>query len=234
MSAAINALPAQSSADGYAYCIGIPHPLDPIVGAHSTAVVCVQRRRPSTAVTSRSSWFCRVTIHRRHQRVRPPQSFCNACSHPLVMPLRCSQSKMPSATLKELLPPSSLGYFLTKIFHPNVSKAGEICVNTLKKDWKAEYGIGHVLQVVRCLLINPFPESALNEEAGKLFMEEYDAYFKKAQMMTEVHARTSAALTGEGPSGGGEGGPLEKRQKPVESKEAEKRRQEKKKSIKRL
>lgn len=126
------------------------------------------------------------------------------------------------------------GYFLTKIFHPNVSKAGEICVNTLKKDWKAEYGIGHVLQVVRCLLINPFPESALNEEAGKLFMEEYDAYFKKAQMMTEVHARTSAALTGEGPSGGGEGGPLEKRQKPVESKEAEKRRQEKKKSIKRL
>ncbi len=29
-------------------------------------------------------------------------------------------------------------------------------------------------QVVRCLMINPFPESALNEEAGKLFMEEYD------------------------------------------------------------
>lgn len=126
------------------------------------------------------------------------------------------------------------GYFLTKIYHPNVSKAGEICVNTLKKDWKPAYGIGHVLQVVRCLLINPFPESALNDEAGKLFMEEYDAYFKKAQMMTEVHARTAASLTGEGPSGGGEGGPLEKRQKPVESKEAEKRRQEKKKSIKRL
>jgi ubiquitin-conjugating enzyme E2 S len=115
-----------------------------------------------------------------------------------------------------------------------VSKAGEICVNTLKKDWKPAYGIGHVLQVVRCLLINPFPESALNDEAGKLFMEEYDAYFKKAQMMTEVHARTAASLAGEGPSGGGEPGPLEKRQKPVESKEAEKRRQEKKKSLKRL
>lgn len=25
------------------------------------------------------------------------------------------------------------GYFLTKIFHPNISKSGEICVNTLKK-----------------------------------------------------------------------------------------------------
>jgi len=28
------------------------------------------------------------------------------------------------------------GYFLTKIYHPNISKAGEICVNTLKRDWK--------------------------------------------------------------------------------------------------
>jgi len=35
-------------------------------------------------------------------------------------------------------------------------------------------------------MINPFPESALNDEAGKLFMEDYDSYFKKAQMITEV------------------------------------------------
>ena len=39
------------------------------------------------------------------------------------------------------------GFFLTKIFHPNVAKNGEICVNTLKKDWKAELGIKHVLLV---------------------------------------------------------------------------------------
>jgi hypothetical protein len=28
------------------------------------------------------------------------------------------------------------GTFLTKLFHPNVSAAGEVCVNVLKKDWK--------------------------------------------------------------------------------------------------
>jgi ubiquitin-conjugating enzyme E2 S len=39
------------------------------------------------------------------------------------------------------------GKFLTKIFHPNVSKTGEICVNTLKKDWESTLGISHVLQV---------------------------------------------------------------------------------------
>lgn len=31
------------------------------------------------------------------------------------------------------------GYFSTKIFHPNVSSEGEICVNVLKKDWKVRY-----------------------------------------------------------------------------------------------
>ena len=85
------------------------------------------------------------------------------------------------------------GYFLTRIYHPNISKAGEICVNTLKKDWQSSLGIGHVLQVVRCLLINPFPESALNEEAGKDFMEDYEEYCKKAKMYTEVCAAQHAA-----------------------------------------
>ena len=33
------------------------------------------------------------------------------------------------------------GFFLTKIFHPNVSSTGEICVNVLKKDWKPDLGI---------------------------------------------------------------------------------------------
>jgi ubiquitin-conjugating enzyme E2 S len=33
------------------------------------------------------------------------------------------------------------GFFLTKIFHPNVGPQGEICVNTLKKDWKPDLGI---------------------------------------------------------------------------------------------
>jgi hypothetical protein len=32
------------------------------------------------------------------------------------------------------------GFFTTKIWHPNVSKSGEICVNVLKRDWKPELG----------------------------------------------------------------------------------------------
>jgi len=81
------------------------------------------------------------------------------------------------------------GYFLTKIFHPNVSLKGEICVNTLKKDWKQDHGIKHILLTVKCLLIVPNAESALNEEAGRLLLEKYEDYFKHAQLMTSIHAK---------------------------------------------
>lgn len=85
------------------------------------------------------------------------------------------------------------GYFITKIFHPNVAKNGEICVNTLKKDWKPDLGIKHILLTIKCLLIVPNPESALNEEAGKLLLERYDDYCKRARMMTEIHAQPPKA-----------------------------------------
>jgi ubiquitin-conjugating enzyme E2 S len=80
------------------------------------------------------------------------------------------------------------GYFLTKIFHPNVSNNGDICVNTLKRDWKPEVTLSHIFQVIRCLLIIPFPESSLNDEAGKLFMESFDEFAKRAKIMMKVHA----------------------------------------------
>jgi ubiquitin-conjugating enzyme E2 S len=37
--------------------------------------------------------------------------------------------------------------------NPNVAKNGEICVNTLKKDWKAELGIKHILLVSDKILL---------------------------------------------------------------------------------
>lgn len=46
-----------------------------------------------------------------------------------------------------------------------------------------------LFQTIKCLLIVPNPESALNEEAGKLLLENYDDYFQRAKMMTEIHAR---------------------------------------------
>lgn len=83
----------------------------------------------------------------------------------------------------------SKGHFVTRIFHPNVSPSnGEICVNALKRDWQPKYGIGHILTVIKCLLINPNPDSALDEEAGKMVQDNWTAFEKRAKLMTGIHA----------------------------------------------
>jgi len=88
------------------------------------------------------------------------------------------------------------GFFLTKIYHPNVDMStGAICVNTLKKDWTSSTTFSHVLSVIRCLLIVPFPESSLNDEAGKLFMDSYDEYYKRAHLLADVHGKTASPGT---------------------------------------
>lgn len=87
------------------------------------------------------------------------------------------------------------GFFLTPIFHPNVGPNGEICVNTLKRDWSSDHKIKHILIVIRCLLIHPNPDSALNEEAGRSLQENYQEFCQKAQLFTNIHAiRRTACL----------------------------------------
>lgn len=86
------------------------------------------------------------------------------------------------------------GYFLTKIFHPNIAIDGEICVNALKRDWNPSLGLRHVLIVVRCLLIEPFPESALNAQAGKMLLDNYEEYARHARIFTATHAVNSKRM----------------------------------------
>jgi ubiquitin-protein ligase len=46
-------------------------------------------------------------------------------------------------------------YFVTKIFHPNVHPStGEVCVDTLKRDWKPELTLNDIL-LVRKTLVGP-------------------------------------------------------------------------------
>ena len=116
------------------------------------------------------------------------------------------------------------GFFTTKIFHPNIRQpSGEICVNTLKRDWQPTHGLRHILMVIRCLLIEPFPESALNEEAGKLLLEDYDEYFRRAKMYTSIHAKPETSKADAGAASTG-----------AAAKKAEKKKLDKKKSLRRL
>uniref|UniRef100_A0A8C7X0Q9 Ubiquitin-conjugating enzyme E2S n=1 Tax=Oryzias sinensis TaxID=183150 RepID=A0A8C7X0Q9_9TELE len=68
------------------------------------------------------------------------------------------------------------GYFLTKIFHPNVGHKGEICCDVCGPS--TFFSLSR--QTIKCLLIHPNPESALNEEAGRLLLEDYAEYESRA------------------------------------------------------
>lgn len=147
------------------------------------------------------------------------------------------------------------GYFLTKIFHPNVGPNGEICVNVLKRDWTAELGIRHVLLTIKCLLIHPNPESALNEEAGRLLLENYEEYAARARLLTEIHGGACSTSSGRaeatrdlgseasassadpmtpGVLGGGEGPMAKKHAGERDKKLAAKKKLDKKRALRRL
>ena len=66
----------------------------------------------------------------------------------------------------------------------------------LKRDWTAELGIRHVLLTIKCLLIHPNPESALNEEAGRLLLENYEEYAAWARLLTEIHGGAGGTSSG--------------------------------------
>ena len=85
-------------------------------------------------------------------------------SGPSSTPYHGGSFRVKLALSKDFPSTPPKAYFLTKIFHPNVSASGEICVNTLKRDWKPDLGIKHILLTIKCLLIAPNAESALNSE----------------------------------------------------------------------
>ena len=101
-------------------------------------------------------------------------------------------------------------------------------MSALKKDWNPNLGIKHIITVIRCLLIDPNPESALNEEAGRLLLEEYEDFAEQARLMTEIHASKGAGGDADCAAGGAAS------PKPAAKKRATEKQQKRKKSLKRL
>ncbi|KAH0577885.1 Ubiquitin-conjugating enzyme E2 [Spironucleus salmonicida] len=56
-----------------------------------------------------------------------------------------------------------------KIFHPNISIQGEICLNILKEDWQISFNLFSVAISLLALINTPNTDSPLNLDAGNIF-----------------------------------------------------------------
>eukprot|EP00929_Paragymnodinium_shiwhaense_P103567 TRINITY_DN6716_c0_g1_i1.p1 TRINITY_DN6716_c0_g1~~TRINITY_DN6716_c0_g1_i1.p1 ORF type:complete len:288 (-),score=96.05 TRINITY_DN6716_c0_g1_i1:180-971(-) len=83
--------------------------------------------------------------------------------------------------------------FKTKIFHPNVSGSGEICLDLLQSQWSPALSLQKVMLSISSLLTDPNFADPLNGTAAALHKKSKKEYDLKCRDMTQQFATSKAA-----------------------------------------
>ena len=81
--------------------------------------------------------------------------------------------------------------FSTKIYHPNITNNGIICLDTLKSQWSCALTIVKVLQSLQLLLSEPNPEDPLVPDIARQFKRDRKKFNQMAKNWTQKFAKQS-------------------------------------------
>lgn len=77
--------------------------------------------------------------------------------------------------------------FITKIWHPNISEKGTICLDLLKEQWSIMMTTSNIINAIELLLLNPETSSPQNKSAAEMMEKSKTRYEKKIQTYYNIN-----------------------------------------------